>query len=116
MNAKIQYYKGYLKQKNITYEKLSEMSGIPLNTLKNIFRGKTEHPRIDTIQAIERALGIDSPQWTEEERAQGVTDTVSRKLTAEEDDILALYGKIGQKKGANAQAMARKILEQILNS
>lgn len=58
MNAEIQYYKDYLKQIGMTYEQLSEKSGIPLNTLKNIFRGKTAHPRIDTVQAIERALGL----------------------------------------------------------
>lgn len=58
MNAKIQDYKKHLKQIGMTYEQLSEKSGIPLNTLKNIFRGKTEHPRIDTVQSIERALGL----------------------------------------------------------
>lgn len=93
MNAKIQYYKGYLKQKNITYEKLSEMSGIPLNTLKNIFRGKTEHPRIDTIQAIERALGIDSPQWTEEERALGLSDNHLIALSDEDRELINLFAE-----------------------
>ena len=109
-------YKSKKKELGITFEELSKLSGVPVQTLHNIFRGHTTTPRIDTVQAIERALGLESPQWTEEERAQGVTDTVSRKLTAEEDDMLALYVEIGQKKGANAQAMARKILEQILNS
>lgn len=84
--------------------------------MHNIFRGHTTTPRIDTVQAIERALGLESPRWTEEEREQGITDTVSRKLTVEEDDMLSLYREIEQKKGANAQALARKILEQILNS
>lgn len=54
----IQHYKNYLKEIGMTYEQLSKKSGIPLNTLKNIFSGKTAHPRIDTIQAIERALGM----------------------------------------------------------
>jgi len=71
MKASIQNIKGYIKEKNITYQQLSDLSGIPLNTLKNIFRGKTENPRIDTVQAIERALGI-QPQWTDEEIAEGV--------------------------------------------
>lgn len=55
----IQHYKNYLKKIGMTYEQLSKKSGIPLNTLKNIFSGKTAHPRIDTIQAIERALGLE---------------------------------------------------------
>lgn len=112
----IQAIKKYMKDNHITYDELSKRSGLSISTIKKIFSGISQYPRVDTMQAIERALGLESPRWTEEERAQGVTDTVSRKLTAEEDDMLALYGKIGQKKGANAQAMARKILEQILNS
>ena len=58
----IQEIKSYLKQKKITYQQLSDTSNIPLNTLKNIFRGKTANPRIDTMQAIERALGLDKAQ------------------------------------------------------
>ena len=56
----IQEIKAFMKQKKITYQSLSEESGIALNTLKNIFRGKTANPRIDTMQAIERALGIEN--------------------------------------------------------
>lgn len=59
MNERVLRIKLYLKENNITYEQLSEMSNVPLNTLKNIFSGRTQHPRIDTLQAIEHALGID---------------------------------------------------------
>ncbi len=52
--------KKYLKDNKITYEKLSELSQVPLNTLKNIFSGRTPTPRIDTIQSIEKALGLDN--------------------------------------------------------
>lgn len=109
-------YKSKKKELGITFDELSQLSGVPVQTLHNIFRGHTTTPRIDTVQAIERALGLDTPQWTDEERAQGVTDTVSRKLTVEEEEVLSVYREIAQKKGANAQALARKILEQILNS
>ena len=51
--------KKYMKDNKITYEMLSVKSEIPLNTLKNIFRGKTLNPRIDTMQAIEKALGLE---------------------------------------------------------
>ena len=54
--------KNLMKSKGITYEELSTMSNIPLNTLKNIFRGKTQNPRIDTVQAIEKALGLDKSE------------------------------------------------------
>lgn len=51
--------KTYLKKHHITYDQLSEISGVPLNTLKNIFSGRTPTPRIDTMQAILTALGLD---------------------------------------------------------
>jgi transcriptional regulator with XRE-family HTH domain len=68
----IQEIKQHLKTKGITYQELSDMSNIPLNTLKNLFRGKTQNPRVDTMEAIEKALGI-TPQepiqeYTEEEK------------------------------------------------
>ena len=55
----IQTIKIIMKSQGITYEELSLKSNIPLNTLKNIFRGKTLNPRIDTMKAIEKALGLD---------------------------------------------------------
>ena len=71
----IQEIKAYLKQKKITYEQLSKSSGIALNTLKSIFCGRTPTPRIDTMQAIERALGLEEKEkrppsdMTESEKA-----------------------------------------------
>ena len=50
--------KKYLKENGITYKQLSEKCGVPESTLKNIFGGFTPHPRIDTIHAIEKALGL----------------------------------------------------------
>ena len=50
--------KKYLKEHKITYKMLAEKSGVPESTIKNIFGGFTQNPRIDTIEAIERALGI----------------------------------------------------------
>lgn len=48
------------KEKKIKYAELAELSGIPLGTIKNIFAmGDDVHPRLDTMQAIERALGLD---------------------------------------------------------
>lgn len=50
--------KSYMKENKITYKMLSEKSGIPLGTLKEIFRGRIKNPRIDTMKAIENALKI----------------------------------------------------------
>lgn len=52
----IEEIKKYLKKHKINYDELSLKSNIPLNTLKNIFSGRTPNPRIDTMQAIEDAI------------------------------------------------------------
>ena len=51
-------YLNTLKNKgNFTYETISNLSGIPEATIKNIFSGKTEDPRFETVSAIVNAMG-----------------------------------------------------------
>ena len=80
----IQEIKDYLKVNKITYQELSDRSGISLNTLKNIFRGKTENPRIDTMQAIENALGINEPRTEEITEEEKTLISLINQLTDEE--------------------------------
>lgn len=52
--------KKILKQRKISYQKLSEMTNIPLSTIKNIFAQSVDRqPRLDTLNAIIEALNID---------------------------------------------------------
>ncbi len=44
-------------QGNFTIESISNLSGIPEATVKNIFSGKTEDPRFETVSAIVKAMG-----------------------------------------------------------
>ena len=88
----IQDIKKYMKAKNITYQELSDRSQIPLNTLKNIFAGYTKHPRIDTMHAIEKALGIEeektAPEYTEAEKQ---LFELIKQLTDEETEELSNF-------------------------
>ena len=67
MQLDILKIKNYLKENNLTYEDLSKRSGVPLNTLKCIFSGRTPNPRIDTMQAITSALGISKERPLQDE-------------------------------------------------
>lgn len=51
--------KTYMKNKDITQAELSEISKIPLQTLRKIFSGVHPNPRLDTVNAVCEALGID---------------------------------------------------------
>lgn len=44
-------------QGNFTIETISNLSGIPEATVKNILSGKTEDPRFETVSAIVKAMG-----------------------------------------------------------
>lgn len=55
----IEKIKSVMKEKKITQKTLSDITGVPLQTIKYIFTGRTLYPRIDTVQAIEKALGLD---------------------------------------------------------
>lgn len=48
------------KEKKISFNELAQLSGLPKSTLEKVLFEITPHPRIDTIQAIEKALGISS--------------------------------------------------------
>ena len=51
-------YLNSLKNKGkFTYEGISKLSGIPEATVKNIFSGKTEDPRFETVSSIVIAMG-----------------------------------------------------------
>ena len=68
--------KKYLREHKITYKMLAEMSGVPESTLKNIFGGFTPNPRMDTIEAIERALGINEKHSPAEQESVKIPDAL----------------------------------------
>ncbi len=55
------------KELNLTFDQLSKLSGIPKRTILGIFRGEVHTPRIDTVQAIEKTLGIDQREERKDE-------------------------------------------------
>ena len=57
----IEVWKQAKKEKHIKYEELAKQTGIGISTIKDIFRGVTYAPRADTVEAIEKALGINQP-------------------------------------------------------
>ncbi len=54
----IELYKKILKEKGMTYEDLAHETGLSLGCIKRIMAEIAKYPRIDTVQAIESALGL----------------------------------------------------------
>ncbi len=107
----IQEIKKYMKSNHITYEQLAQRSGLSISTIKKIFSGIAQYPRIDTMQAIEKALGLNTAplQWTEADKALGV-GSHPVKLTEKEWRILEAFNELERVKG---EAFSEKMLEMI---
>lgn len=67
------------KRMKITYEELSSISGVPISTIYDLFRGVTTDPRAGTLEAIERALGLSE---------EGYKSTMAIDVTPLEEEIL----------------------------
>jgi transcriptional regulator with XRE-family HTH domain len=89
MAIDIEKWKKAKKEKKLSYDDLAAMTGYSRSTITNIFCGYIDLPRHETIQAIERALGLDTvvpaPETSEEERR---LVALLNELT--EDEILEL--------------------------
>ena len=109
---KILELKKIAKDKKLTYKEIAARSGVPEGSIKNIFTNPNRNPRIDTIEKIERALGLSTV--TDEEYQAGVREYVVRNITADEDDLLEDYRELGIKKGAAAQKAARDVIKAML--
>lgn len=70
---------------NFTYEDIANLSGIPIQTVRNIFTGKTPDPRFATIAKIIISLGGDLNEIVgyEKKKEIEVNSTVSLKETYE---------------------------------
>lgn len=58
----LELWKKKRKELNLRYEDLAQKAGISKRSVEDIFRGYTTKPRIDTVESIERALGLNQPQ------------------------------------------------------
>lgn len=70
------------KEQHMTFEQLSDKSGIPQSTLYDIFRGIRTYPRLETVQAIERALGINERSPSGERKGGGKWIPVYGRIAA----------------------------------
>ena len=65
--------------------KISEYSGVPVVTLQKIFAGKTEHPRRNTLNAIEKVFLLNGENYGETEAAIRREETVPCRILRTEN-------------------------------
>lgn len=66
------------KKAGISQAELARRAQIPQGVLSYIENGRTKHPRIDTMQALARALGCSLEELTQEE---GREDAAGRAVS-----------------------------------
>jgi transcriptional regulator with XRE-family HTH domain len=98
----IEYLKRIKKQKKLTLHEISIMSGIPKRTVDDIFSGQTQNPRIDTLQAIERALGIEKE-----------SSPAQNELSEGEQYLIELFNRVPANKQEMVLQMIRAALEHL---
>ena len=84
----IDIYKEKMKELKINQIDLSNLSNIPLNTIRNIFSQRTKNPRTDTIQAIEKTLKI---------KEINSFKIVQNYYTPEEEEIIKAYRHLNER-------------------
>ncbi len=99
----IELYKHALKERGWTYRDLAKETDISLCNISRIMAGIVTNPRFSTIEAIEKALGINVYHPSTEERAAGARETIKASITPIEDDMLYVFRQIGKHFGEQAQ-------------
>lgn len=112
----IQILKQKKKELNFTFEELSQKSGVPIQTLHNIFRGYTVNPRIDTMKAIEKALGIGQTGIPEEDRIAGSEDTTTISVSSAIYEWVELGENILEEKGEEFFESLKKVLCEVVKN
>lgn len=110
----VNIYKKILKEKGMTYEDLAQKTGLSLGCIKRIMAGIARYPRIDTIEAIEAALGLSSESITTDEYASGMRATKKVSITPIEENMLEVFRKVGIKHGESAQQAIITVAEKML--
>lgn len=104
------------KELGWSHDLLAEKSGISRRTIAGIFSGdpKYQSPTWNTINAIERALGLDNgAEWTDEEKALGVGDHPV-KISDDEYKWLELRSELLRVMGEDYVKATESLLQAII--
>lgn len=85
------------KELKLSLYDIAEATQIGISTIKDIFRGKRPTPRIDTVEAIEKVLGItrEPPQASSKTgRISTSSPTSSVSLTEKETRLLRAFSEL----------------------
>ena len=86
----IELWKNKKKELNLTFDELSDITGISRRQLLYLFNGNAKNPGVDTVQRIEKALGIAEQPPTMSEQEKQLSDLIMQ-LTEDEVKELSSF-------------------------
>lgn len=72
----LELWKKIKKEKKLTIEQIAKAANLPKGSVQNIFCGYVPNPRTDTVEAIERALGINEKGSPTEQESVKIPDAL----------------------------------------
>lgn len=91
------------KKQKMSVAELAEKANLPKGTVEKILFGIVKHPRIDTMEAIEKALGLNKPNaddnaplLTDKEKA--LLEAFNNMLPETQDFVLRTVQSLQDKK------------------
>lgn len=91
------------REKGLTTEMLSKLSGVPVGTLNKILNGDTKDPKLETLKAIARVLGCTLDDFDD------VTKTMN-SLSGDEEDLILLYRDLSRENKEKVMQIASALL------
>ena len=85
----LELWKKIKKDKKLTIADISKLANLPKGSVQNIFCGYVPNPRTDTVEAIEKALGIN--------QAPSKYPT-NEMLSKKENTVIKLFNSLDRKK------------------
>lgn len=83
----LELWKKIKKEKKLTIEQIAKAANLPKGSVQNIFCGYVPNPRTDTVEAIERALGINEKGSPAEQESVKIPDALKPYQVAFFDGI-----------------------------
>lgn len=88
---KLEIWRNRKKELGLTNKKIAEKANLPLRTVEQIMCGTVKSPRLDSVQAIERALELDTQLINKDPVFKGTFETESVVQYEEIGTICAGY-------------------------
>lgn len=98
------------KQKGLTNEDLSTLSGVPKGTIDKITAGTTKDPKLETLKAIAQVLNCSLNDFGEMKNSGTPIETETEELSSDKKQILKDYDSLNEE----GQRMALEYMDWLI--